>query len=261
MATEPGAGPGYRIQALSKGLQVLGLFDEANLTLRLTEICHRTGIPMPTVYRIVATLEADGFLRKRSDGSVEPTLSVLTLGSAALRGSDIVQVSTSPLEQLADETGETVNLGRLTGGQVLYLLRIRNDDLVTANIQVGSSLPAVLTSMGKAMLATLSDGELDELIDPADFTRPHGPNAVANLGELREQLVKIREQGYAVQNEELASGLRSVSVALKASTLGAPTAINLAVAASHRSLEDLLGPLLDATRTTAADIDSRLERL
>src|SRR5699024_8996980 len=102
-----GAQQGYRIQALSKGLQVLGLFDEAHLTLRLTDICRRTGIPMPTVYRIVATLEADGFLRRRPDGSVEPTLSVLTLGSAALRGSDIVQVATSPLEHLADKTRET----------------------------------------------------------------------------------------------------------------------------------------------------------
>src|ERR1700712_3309657 len=154
----------YRIESLAKGLQVLKLFDENTVSLRLREICDRTGIPMPTAFRIVSTLEEDGFLDRTPDGDLQPGVSVLTLGSAALRGSSLVQVSERPLRHLAEATGETVNLGILVGDQVLYLARLRNADLVTANVQVGSTLPAVYTSMGKLLLSTLSATELTDAI-------------------------------------------------------------------------------------------------
>ena len=129
-------------------------------SLKLREICDRTGIPMPTAFRVVATLEEGGYLERLPDGSIRPGVAVLLLGSAALRGSSLVQLSEQPLRHLAEESGETVNLGVLVGDQVLYLARLRNSDLVTANIQVGSTLPAAYTSMGKLLLAYLSDAEL-----------------------------------------------------------------------------------------------------
>jgi IclR family transcriptional regulator, pca regulon regulatory protein len=131
--------------------------------------------------------------------------------------------------------------------------------LVTANVQVGSTLPAVYISMGKVMLATLPETELDALLPPEEFSHPVGPNAIRDLAGLKEQLVEIRALGYAVQDEELASGLRSVSVPITARSLDVPTAINVAVAAHRRSVADLVGPLLEAARGAAADIISRME--
>jgi IclR family pca regulon transcriptional regulator len=251
----------YRIESLAKGLQVLRLFNENTTSLRLREICELTGIPMPTAFRIVSTLEEDGFLDRSPDGVLQPGVSVLTLGSAALRGSNLVQVSERPLRHLAETTGETVNLGILVGVEVLYLARLRNADLVTANVQVGSTLPAIYTSMGKLLLAQLSPEELDERIGAHSFTSTAGPNAVRNRRDLDDRLAVIREQGYAIQDQELAEGLRSVSVPVFGRNSVVAAAINIAVSSSRHTVETLRGPLLEALQATAADISVRLRAL
>jgi IclR family pca regulon transcriptional regulator len=251
----------YRIESLAKGLQVLRLFNENTTSLRLREICELTGIPMPTAFRIVSTLEEDGFLDRSPEGILQPGVSVLTLGSAALRGSNLVQVSERPLRHLAETTGETVNLGILVGDEVLYLARLRNADLVTANVQVGTTLPAIYTSMGKLLLAQLPPDELDDRIGSHSFAATAGPNAVGSRSELDERLAVIREQGYAIQDQELAEGLRSVSVPVFGRDSVVAAAINIAVSSSRHSVETLRGPLLEALQATAADISIRLRAL
>lgn len=251
----------YRIESLAKGLQVLKLFDENTVSLRLREICDRTGIPMPTAFRIVSTLEEDGFLDRTPDGDLQPGLSVLTLGSAALRGSSLVQVSEKPLRHLAELTGETVNLGILINDQVLYLARLKNADLVTANVQVGSTLPAVYTSMGKLLLAYLTPTELDEKIGTESFSGGAGPNAAATRADLDARLATIREQGYSIQDQELAQGLRSVSVPVFGRGVAPVAAINIAVSSSRHDVASLRGPLLSQLQEAAADISLRLRAL
>lgn len=248
----------YRIEALAKGLQVLRLFDETSNGLRLREVAERTGLPMPTAFRIVATLEEEGFLERADDGVLHPGVAVLTLGSAALRGSGLVQASERPLRALAAATGETVNLGVLVDDQVLYLARLRNADLVTANIQVGSTLPAVYTSMGKVLLAYLTPAEVSRRIATSSFSPDHGPNAVANRGELDAQLARIRSEGYAIQDQELALGLRSVSVPVFGIGKEPAGAINVAVSAARHDVGSLEGPLLEQVRRAAVEISIRL---
>lgn len=254
---EPGRNQ-YRIEALGKGLQVLRLFDESTTSLKLRDIVDRTGLPMPTAFRIVATLEEESFLERDEDGSIRPGVAVLTLGSAALRGAGLVQASERPLRRLAAETGETVNLGVLQGDQVLYLVRLRNRDLVTANIQVGSTLPAVWTSMGKVLLAYLPPEEITNRIGDGGFSTDHGPNAVTSRAELDEQLARIREDGYAVQDQELALGLRSVAVPIFGTDAVPVGAINVAVSATRQDLAALRGSILDRTRRTAEEIRLRM---
>jgi len=248
----------YRIEALAKGLDVLRLFDESVTQLKLRDICDRTGIPMPTAFRVVATLEEGGFVERLPDGSIRPGVAVLPLGSAALRGSSLVQLSERPLRLLAEETGETVNLGVLRGSDVLYLARIRNADLVTANIQVGSTLPAPLTSMGKLLLAHLDEAEVAQALAGFDFSRAAGPRAARSLDELLPRLRETREQGYAVQDEEVAAGLRSVAAPVFGADGLPVAAINIAVASTRHGLEALLGPFLDKLRATADEIGLRL---
>jgi IclR family pca regulon transcriptional regulator len=260
--TRTSAGDGersqYRIESLAKGLQVLRLFDETTTSLKLREMVDRTGIPMPTAFRIVATLEEEGFLERTEDGTIHPGVAVLTLGSAALRGSGLVQASERPLQALAQATGETVNLGVLQGDQVLYLARLRNKDLVTANIQIGSTLPAVWTSMGKVLLAYLPTEEVDRRLGPDAFGEGHGPNAVITREQLDEQLAAIRRDGYAIQDQELALGLRSVAVPVFAGGREPVAAVNVAVSASRHDVDALRGPILERVQAAARDIGLRL---
>ena len=259
-ATEPEAAerPEYRVEALAKGLRILSLFDEQRPSWRVTDLAAAAGLPMPTVYRVVMTLTAEGYLDHLPNGDYRPGVKTLTLGTAALRGLDLVGIATPKLQRLGDATGETVNLAVLTGDRVLYLVRLRNSDLVTANIQVGSTLPAVTTSIGKLLLAHLDEADLEERITEDSFAAQHGPNAKVSLDELHDELVKIREQGWALQDEELAYGLRSVAGPIVGPDGRVVAGVNLAVQARDWSTQRIVRELRPVVLETCAEISALL---
>jgi len=248
--------PEYRVEALAKGLRVLSLFNEQRPSWRVTDLATAAGLPMPTVYRVVMTLAAEGYLDHLPNGEYRPGVRTLTLGTAALRGLDLVGIASPKLQQLAERTGETVNLAVLTGDRVLYLVRLRNSDLVTANIQVGSTLPAVATSIGKLLLAHLDDSDLAARITPDSFSAQNGPNAKTSLPELLPELALIREQGWAMQDEELAYGLRSVAGPITDAGGTVVAGANLALQArdwsTHRIGKELKPVVLETCRQISA---------
>src|SRR4051794_38348483 len=108
-APAAGAGekPEYRVEALAKGLRLLSLFDEQRPTWRVSDLAAATGLPMPTVYRVVMTLTAEGYLEHLPGGEYRPGVRTLTLGTAALRSLDLVALATPKLQRLGQTTGET----------------------------------------------------------------------------------------------------------------------------------------------------------
>ncbi|MBG0830072.1 IclR family transcriptional regulator [Planomonospora sp. ID67723] len=257
-ATAPASRPEYRIEALAKGLRLLSLFTERHPVWRVSDMAAATGIPLPTVYRVVMTLAAEGYLVHLPNGDYRPGVRVLTLGTAALRGMDLVELATPALRALAEATGETVNLCVLTGDRVLYLIRLRNSDLVTANIQVGSTLPAVYTSIGKLLLAHLDDAELETRVTADSFLPPHGPNAKLSLDELRSELSDIRRDGWAVQDEELSFGLRSLAVPVRDASGRVIAGLNVAVQARDWSTQRLIRELCPQATRTGEEISTLL---
>ena len=250
--------PDYRVEALAKGLRILSLFDEKRPTWRVSDLAAAAELPMPTVYRVVMTLAAEGYLDHLPNGDYRPGVRTLTLGTAALRSLDLVAIATPRLRELGDRTGETVNLAVLSGDRVLYLIRLRNSDLVTANIQVGSTLPAVHTSIGKLLLAYLDEADLAARITDASFAANSGPNAKLSLAELREELTAIRSQGWAMQDEELAYGLRSVAAPVTSPDGRVLAGVNLAVQAQDWSSQRIVRELKPAVLTACADISALL---
>jgi IclR family pca regulon transcriptional regulator len=246
--------PEYRVEALAKGLRLLSLFDEQRPTWRVSDLATASGLPMPTVYRVVMTLTAEGYLDHLPNGDYRPGVRTLTLGGAALRSLDLVALATPKLQRLGETTGETVNLAVLTGDRVLYLVRLRNSDLVTANIQVGSTLPAVHTSIGKLMLAHLDEDDLRERITDTSFPGQHGPNAKVSLDELRQELAQIREQGWALQDEELAHGLRSMAGPITGAGGRVVAGVNVAVQARDWSTQRIVRELKPVLLATCAEI-------
>jgi IclR family transcriptional regulator, pca regulon regulatory protein len=250
--------PGYRVEALAKGLRILSLFDEQRPSWRVSDLATAAGLPMPTAYRVVMTLTAEGYLDHLPNGEYRPGVRTLTLGMAALRSLDLVGIATPKLTDLGQRMGETVNLAVLTGDRVLYLVRLRNSDLVTANIQVGSTLPAVHASIGKLLLAYLDEDDLEARITDASFAANSGPNAKLSLAELREELRAIREQGWAMQDEELAYGLRSVAGPIIGPTGSVVAGVNLAVQARDWSTQRIIRELKPAVLETCAEISALL---
>jgi IclR family pca regulon transcriptional regulator len=250
--------PEYRVEALAKGLRILSLFDEKRPSWRVSDLASAAGLPMPTVYRAVMTLTAEGYLDQLPDGGYRPGVRTLTLGTAALRSLDLVEIAAPKLQQLAERSGETVNLAVLSGDRVLYLVRLRNSDLVTANIQVGSTLPAVHTSIGKLLLSYLDEADLAARITDASFSANSGPNAKLSLAELRGELRTVRDQGWAMQDEELAYGLRSVAAPIIGPDGRVLAGVNLAVQARDWSSQRIVRELRPAVLATCAEISGLL---
>ena len=257
-ATEVAQRPEYRVEALAKGLRILALFDEKRPSWRVSDLAAAAGLPMPTVYRAVMTLAAEGYLDQLPDGGYRPGVRTLTLGTAALRSLDLVAIATPKLQRLASRTGETVNLAVLSGDRVLYLVRLRNSDLVTANIQVGSTLPAVHTSIGKLLLSYLDEADLAGRITDASFAAKSGPNAKLSLAELRGELRTVRDQGWAMQDEELAYGLRSVAAPITGPDGRVLAGVNLAVQARDWSSQRIVRELRPAVLAACAEISGLL---
>jgi IclR family pca regulon transcriptional regulator len=250
--------PEYRVEALAKGLRILSLFDEKRPSWRVSDLAAAAGLPMPTVYRTVMTLAAEGYLDHLPNGTYRPGVRTLTLGTAALRSLDLVALASPKLQRLAERTGETVNLAVLSGDRVLYLVRLRNSDLVTANIQVGSTLPAVHTSIGKLLLAHLDEADLKERITDASFAANAGPNAKVSLAELLDELAAVREQGWAMQDEELAYGLRSVAAPVTSADGRVLAGVNVAVQARDWSSQRIIRELRPAALAACAEISGLL---
>lgn len=244
----------YEIAALVKGLRVLSLFTERSPALKLNEIAERTGMPVSSAFRILTTLEGQGYLERDPEGVFRPAPPVLTLGFTALQSMDLVAISTPVLRDLSAATGRSVNLGVLIRDYVLYVARLRppGTTFMSSNLQVGSTLPAPLTAMGKVLLAYLTDEEIGARVDPSVFDGPWGPNAVRSMDDLFQRLKAVRSQGWALQQGEVISGILAIAAPIRRGEGSVAAAVCVGSDGSGRTRrEDLLGclpTLLEACR-------------
>jgi IclR family transcriptional regulator, pca regulon regulatory protein len=252
-------GRSYRVEALAKGLRLLSYFTAERPALRVKDLVELSGIPMPTTFRLVATLEEEGYLERTVDGRVRPGTGVLALGFAAMQGLDLVQISEPVLRELAAATGETVNLGVLYGDQVLFVARIpRRDTLLAANIRVGSTVPAVFSSIGKTILAYLSEEEFAQRVSEGSFRGIWGPRAVRTLDALSAQLDDARRDGYLIQRDEAIPGLSSIAAPIRQADGAVSAAINVAVPSGEYTSEQLADRCLGALLAASREISRRM---
>lgn len=186
---------------------------------------------------------------------------VLDLGFSAINSMELREIAAPHLRELSDATGHTVNMGVLDGIDIVYIERCRTSQVgqrqIDLDLHVGSRLPAYCTSLGKVLLAFLPEEQRCGLVDRVDFVQ-RGPNTLTGKAALLSELAEIRARGLAVNNEELAYGLRSIAVPVRSQAGGAVAAINLAVHRSMMSMEDLVDRLSPALERTASEVAARL---
>lgn len=252
-------GRSYRVEALSKGLRLLSCFSGERPAMRVKDLVEATGIPMPTVFRLVATLEEEGYLERTPAGMVRPGTGVLALGFAAMQGLDLVETSAATIRELAAYTGETVNLGVLYQDQVLFVARVaRSNTILAADIRVGSTVPAVFSSIGKVILAYMPENKLRTHINDASFEGTWGPRAVRSVKALESQLEEAREYGYLVQRDEAIPGLSSLAAPIWQADATVPAAINIAVPSAEYTTKQLLDRLLNPLLAASREISLRM---
>jgi IclR family pca regulon transcriptional regulator len=256
--TESGVAAGkpaaYHNESLARGMKILTLFGNGSGWLSLTDIARQAGVNTTTAVRLLSTLESMGYVeRSLSTRRYRPSLSVLRLGYSALQASTVRELAQPYLERLAQTTDETVNMGVLVDTSVLYVVRLKRTELVTADIHVGSTLPAYCSSMGKLLLAYLDDRELAPLLRRVNFAK-RGPNTITDPAKFRQALAEIRRKGWSVQDEETAAGLRSVAAPVRDETGKVVAAINIATPTARVSLKQMVKTLLPAVSETATRI-------
>jgi IclR family transcriptional regulator, pca regulon regulatory protein len=260
-APAPAAGSTYS-QSLERGLAILSAFRSGRPLIGVSELGREIGLSRSTTHRYVATLAALGYLQQ-DPATKKYRLGprVLDLGFSAINSMELREVAAPHLQELSDATGFTVNMAILDGLDIVYVERSRSSRAgqreIDLNLHVGSRLPAYCTSLGKVLLAFLEDGAQKEALSHIDFAR-RGPNTLTSRATFLLELKRVREDGFAINNEELAYGLRSIAAPILSRDGGAAAAINLAVHSSMVSMEDLVARLSPTLRAAAADISARL---
>jgi len=249
-------------QSLERGLAILSSFTSVRPLLGVSELAREVGLNRSTTHRYIATLAALGYLQQdvlTRKYRLGPR--VVDLGFSAINSMELREISAPHLQRLSDEVGHTVNMAILDGADIVYIERCRSSGRgqreIDLNLHVGSRLPAYCTSMGKAMLAFLPDDERNAAIERVQFSRL-GPNTRTSRQALLKDLERVRTTGIAVNDEELAYGLRSIAVPVRGASGDVVAAINLAVHRTMVSLDDLIVRLGPALTRCAGEISARL---
>jgi len=199
------------LSTLDKGLRVLEALSRSGTgSESLTTLSRAVGLHRTTVFRILGTLRARGYVTRESDTDrYRLGVRVLTLAGAVLDDLDLRQVARPALEALRHGSRELVFLTVMEGGEVVTVERLDSDQPLTLRAQLGSRRPAHCTAAGKAFLAVLQEAEREAILQRplAAFTA----HTVTAPDIVRQQLVEVRARGFAWDDEEYFDGVRCVA--------------------------------------------------
>jgi IclR family transcriptional regulator, pca regulon regulatory protein len=248
-----GAGPDF-VEALARGLDVLACFDADHRSMTLSEVAASAGLARPTARRLLLTLEELGFVRS-SAGAFALTPKVLTLGMAYVGALGLWEIARPHLESLVARTGESSSMAQLDGSDIVYVARASVPKIIALRVEIGTRFPAVQTSQGKVLLAALAPAELEATL--AQPSRAGLPRYIGRSAEqLRDELTEIRARGWALADEELAPGVRSVAVPVRDRDGVVRAAMNVTVHAAETTTETLLEEYLPLLLRTAGDVSA-----
>ncbi len=224
--------------------------------LTLAEVARATGLTRAAARRFLLTLEDLGYVRSE-DRRFRLTPRVLELGYSFLSNLTLPDIAQPHLRELVQRVDESSSVSILDGTEIAYVAREPTRRIMTVAIAVGTRFPAYATSMGRVLLAGLSDAELDSYLDRVGL-RPLTAGTITDAGALRAEVLRTRRQGWALVDQELEDGLRSIAVPIRDGSGALVAAVNLSTHASRRTLEgirrDLLGALLDTAGRIEADL-------
>jgi IclR family pca regulon transcriptional regulator len=248
-------------QSLERGLAILGCFTPQRPVLGIADIADELGMSRSTTHRYVITLVALGYLEQGASRKYRLGLRVTDLGMSALNSTGLREHSHPYLEELRQRTSYTVNLSVLDGADILYVDRARSfrrgQSKIDLGLHPGSRLPAYCTSMGKLLLAYLPEPEQKDLFSEMKLTK-RGPNTITSKKALRDELDEVADAGFAVNDEELAAELHSISAPVRNESREVVAAVNMAAHSSMISLEELVDALGPHLVSTADRISARL---
>jgi IclR family pca regulon transcriptional regulator len=244
------------VTSLSRGLSVIQVFNQGGNKLSLSEVAKLSELSRATARRFLFTLNVLGYVE--SDGKLFwLTPKVLQLGYAYLSSQAIANIVQPFIEQVSHETGESCSVSVLDGSEIVYIARHLTHHIMSVNLGVGTRLPATATSMGQVLLCYKTPEEQARFL--ADHTpERYTPFTQVETGALLETLAQVREQGYAIVNQELELGLRSIAVPIMNQRNHVVAAINVSTQSTRTPESVLLDKILPSLFQAAKSIYDRL---
>ncbi len=246
-------GPDF-IEALARGLDVIRSFGPNRSMMTLSEVAAATGLARPTARRMLLTLEELGYVRA-AQGGFALTPRVLELGMAYIGSINIWDIARPHMEELVGHTHESSSIAQLDGSDIVYVARVAVPKIITIAVTIGTRFPALQTSLGKVLLAELPADELERVLAMPSRS------GIAPLWRPEKQerdrvLCEVRTRGWALSDEHLAYGIRSIAAPLRDGTNRVVAALNVSVHAAETSMETLTGEYLPLLLQTAAAISA-----
>ena len=254
--SEPSENSGDFVQSLARGLAVIRAFDAEHPELTLSEVARRADMPRAAAGRFLRTLERLGYVRA-DDRRFALTPRVLELGFSYLSAVSIPEIVQPHLERLSRDVDESVSAAVLDGGDIVYIARVPTRRIMSVRITIGTRFPAYATSMGRVLLAGMTDAALDALLE-ASALPSLTERTVTDPGDLRGELDRVRQQGYALVDGELEPGLRSVAAPVHDRRGGVVAAVNVSTSATRDSVEHVVAEYLPRLLETCRTIDAEL---
>jgi len=232
------------VLSLARGLRVIESFEGHRDGRSIVEISHSTGLSRASIRRILLTLELLGYV-ERSRQVHRLKTQVLRLGFSFLSSSSVVEAARPVLERITEQLHESSSMSMLDGGQIVYVARSAASRVLAAGLSVGSRLPAYCTSMGRVLLAALPDAELETYLRGLK-PRANTPKTIIRIPQLKKAILAARRDGYAIVDQELEAGLRSIAVPVSTRSNQIVAAINVGTHVSRVDRATLLNRCLPA---------------
>lgn len=246
------------VQSLARGLSVLKAFGAERPRQSLSDVARSTGLTRATARRFLLTLVELGYVR--TDGSqFWLTPRVLELGYSYLSALSLPDVARPHLESLAEKIKESTSVSVLDGDDVVYIARVPVRRIMTVSITLGTRFPAHATSMGRVLLAGLPADELEKYFARAELTRMTSRTRIT-VDDLRTEIEKVRTDGYAIVDQELEEGLRSLAAPIRDESGAVAASVNISTHAGRYPDDALHEVLLPALMSTAEAISHDLVR-
>lgn len=257
---EPGAAPGRDfVVALARGIDVLTAFGPTSMAMTVSEVAARTDLARPTARRLLLTLEELGYVRS-AEGVYSLTTKVLEIGTAGIAAQGLWDIARPHMVALVAQTTESSSMAQLDGSDIIYTARVPVAKIIALSVNIGTRFPAPATSMGRVLLADL---EPDELTKTLSTPSRSGivPRVVLSRSELDESLAEIRERGWALSDELLSLGIRSVAAPVRNVDGRTVAAMNVTVHAAETSIDHLIGDYLPLLLETASAVTAEWSNL
>ncbi len=246
----------HSLQTLERGLAVIQAFSRERPALTLSEVAHYTGITRASARRILLTLQELGHVR--SDGRIfSPTPRLLSLGWAYLSSLNLSEMAGMLMEELSDKTNEACSAATLDLPDVVYVARVPTKRMLSINLDIGSRVPATHSSMGRVLLADLTPAQVESFIRSRRIV-PYTEHSLTEPDEIIAEVESAREQGWAIVDQELEIGLRSIAAPVRRADGRVIAAINLSAVASRATVKDLRTRMLPHLLETADAISNAI---